>query len=597
MSPVWLRASARNDPGSLAPLACPPATTTIKQRGRRLNCRSVTPASLVGSSSVPLVWRNAAPVPPPRRAQADARTIPPASGVSPSAFALTSTDSAARAEPAPTSNSPATASTATTASDHDSPPQKRRVTTKKSAIARIPPPPADAPPRANLPHRPSAISPAPSAHPRPHWGPTCGRLSAAPSRRENGAALTRDRRQPRRRKTSRRTCTRQGCRGTTRNWGFPSWCRRATWGVLSLAKLASGRSAEYWLEQARGRVSHADSVASGVEDYYLAGPEARGRWVGSGAAELGLAGEVDRDPLLSVLAARDPRTGDRLPGPIGQARGPGYDLMFSVPKSASILFGGGDERVQRSVLEAQRAAVAAGIAYLERHACLVRRGHGGVRLERTQGFVAAAFEHRTSRAGDPQVHTHVLVANAVRRQDGRWSALDGRAVYAEAKAAGYVHEAVFRRELARALGVEWRPPVNGIADIEGISHEAIRAFSRRSAEIDEYLAERGQSGAAARQVAALRTRERKDYQVTPAQLAPEWRARSAGLGLDEVALRSLLDQRRRRDLDERTNDRIAAELVGRDGLTANASTFDRRDVVEAIASRARHGATLDEIES
>src|SRR3954466_15027333 len=134
MSPVWLRASARNDPGSLAPLACPPATTTIKQRGRRLNCRSVTPASLVGSSSVPLVWRNAAPVPTPRRAQADARTIPPASGVSPSAFALTSTDSAARAEPAPTSNSPATASTATTASDHDSPPQKRRVTTKKSAI-------------------------------------------------------------------------------------------------------------------------------------------------------------------------------------------------------------------------------------------------------------------------------------------------------------------------------------------------------------------------------------------------------------------------------------------------------------------------------
>src|SRR4051794_38406391 len=167
MSPVWLRASARNDPGSLAPLACPPATTTIKQRGRRLNCRSVTPASLVGSSSVPLVWRNAAPVPPPRRAQADARTIPPASGVSPSAFALTSTDSAARAEPAPTSDSPATASTATTASDHGSPPQKRRVTPKKSAIARILPPPADASPRANLPHRPSAISPAPSANRAP----------------------------------------------------------------------------------------------------------------------------------------------------------------------------------------------------------------------------------------------------------------------------------------------------------------------------------------------------------------------------------------------------------------------------------------------
>jgi hypothetical protein len=105
------------------------------------------------------------------------------------------------------------------------------------------------------------------------------------------------------------------------------------------------------------------------------------------------------------------------------------------------------------------------------------------------------------------------------------------------------------------------------------------------------------SGAAARQVAALRTRESKDFDVTPAQLAPEWRTRAAGLGLDEPALQSLLGHHQRRDLDGPAHGQIAAELAGRDGLTAAVSTFDRRDVVEAFASRARHGATLDGIEN
>ena len=92
IAPPWLLAAARHDPGSVAPLACPPVTSTIKQRGRRLNCKSATPASLVRSSTVPLVWRSGAPAPTPRRAQADARTVPPASGVSPSALALTMAD-------------------------------------------------------------------------------------------------------------------------------------------------------------------------------------------------------------------------------------------------------------------------------------------------------------------------------------------------------------------------------------------------------------------------------------------------------------------------------------------------------------------------
>src|SRR4051812_44887804 len=95
---------------------------------------------------------------------------------------------------------------------------------------------------------------------------------------------------PATRRTSRRTCIR-------RMWGSPGGlgCDRRS--MLSLAKLAAGQGASYWLQQAQGRVTHAQSVASGVEDYYLAGPEAAGQWTGSAARAFGLVGEVEPEAL------------------------------------------------------------------------------------------------------------------------------------------------------------------------------------------------------------------------------------------------------------------------------------------------------------
>jgi len=363
-------------------------------------------------------------------------------------------------------------------------------------------------------------------------------------------------------------------------------------GVLSLAKLA-GADQRYYLDQASGRVDHAGSVSSGVEDYYLAGPEAAGRWSGSAAGLLGLRGRVGEEALREVLSQQDPRSGVKLAGPAARARVPGFDLMFSVPKSASVLFGVGDERLQRAVLEAQERAVAAGVAYLERHACRTRMGAGGHMVVQGAGFVGAAFGHRTSRAGDPQVHTHVLVANATRRADGLWGTLDARLLYAHAKTAGYVHEAVFRAELGVRLGVRWRAARNGIGDVDGVSEAVIDAFSRRRAEIDQRVAEWGRSSAGARQSAALATRARKDYRVTPATLAPEWRRRAEELGLDRRAIETLLGRPARGALPD---DEVAERLVSARGLTARASTFDRRDVVQAFAAAAVDGASVEQIE-
>jgi conjugative relaxase-like TrwC/TraI family protein len=357
-----------------------------------------------------------------------------------------------------------------------------------------------------------------------------------------------------------------------------------------MAKLAPGGQ-RYYLEQADGSIDHVASVASGVEDYYTGGHEPAGQWLGTVAGELGLLDRaVDEQSLGRALAYQDPRTGAEMPGPISRARVPGFDLTLSVPKSASVLAAVGEPAVRDAVWRAQRVAVAEALQYLESEAACGRLGAGGQAgwFEGT-GLLAAAFEHRTSRAGDPQIHTHVLVANAVRRPDGQWAALDGRLLYAESKTAGYIHEAAFRRALVAELGVEWGPVRRGIAELTGVPEPVLRAFSRRSREIDAYLAEHGGSSAAARQIAAYRTRERKDYRVRPEQLVPEWRLRAEALGFSRDDLSELL---------HRTHVRrppASAILREPEALTEHGAHFARRDVIRHAAQLARDGASLPEL--
>ena len=206
--------------------------------------------------------------------------------------------------------------------------------------------------------------------------------------------------------------------------------------MLSIGKLATGQ-AEYYLEQAHGSVTRAAAVRSGVEDYYLGGPEADGIWAGAGAAALGLRGTVGARELDRVLNGEHPATGEPL-GRVLKARVPGFDLTFSAPKSVSVLFGIGDDELRATLRDAHDQAVLDALGYMERTAAVTRRGPGGVHAIAGNGFVAAAFRHRTSRAGDPQLHTHVLVANLTLGVDGQWSTLDGRRIYAHAKTAGYL---------------------------------------------------------------------------------------------------------------------------------------------------------------
>lgn len=205
--------------------------------------------------------------------------------------------------------------------------------------------------------------------------------------------------------------------------------------MLSIGKLAAGPTVgRYYLEQ----------VASGREDYYAGGGEAAGGWVGSGSKALGLSGGVTEEGLGRLLDARHPATGARLREPAASGAVAGFDLTFRAPKSVSVIFGVGDDETAQAIRGAHEAAVGEALGYLERHACGGRRGKGGAVAVKGSGFVAAAFEHRASRAGDPLLHTHVVVANMTLGPDGRWTALDGRLQYRHAKTAGYVYQAVLR---------------------------------------------------------------------------------------------------------------------------------------------------------
>lgn len=374
-------------------------------------------------------------------------------------------------------------------------------------------------------------------------------------------------------------------------WSFLDPSRRSFEGrggdILNVGKLRKG-----------GELYYLNSVARGAEDYYTGSGEAPGYWLASGAKDLKLQGEVGEDQLRALLNGHHPDTGERLMNgkPTKRERVPGFDLTFRAPKSVALLHALGGKEASNEVVSAHDAAVTAALAYLEREASNARRGRGGKTRIGSKGFIGAAFRHRTSRAGDPLLHTHVLVANLVKGEDGRWGALDARQLYIQAKTAGYLYQVHLRAELSRRLGVEWGEVRNGSADLEGVSRGVVRAFSKRRAEIEAVVGEGNVGNGKATQVAALTSRKSKDYRVGPNDLVPEWRQRAARLGLDDKALAGLIDRVAYRALTATQRSAIETTLAGSTGLTAQASSFGRREAIQGFCNQLTSGVKVEDIE-
>lgn len=342
-------------------------------------------------------------------------------------------------------------------------------------------------------------------------------------------------------------------------------------GVLSIAKFSSAPDpAAYYLEV----------IANERDDYYLGAGEAPGRWVGAGAASLGLSGEVVPDALRAVLEGRGPASGESL---VGWRKVPGFDLTLSAPKSVSLLWGLGDERLASEVVGAHDAAVTAAVLYLEEEACVVRRGRGGATRLQGGGLVSAAFRHRTSREADPNLHTHLVTANMTLGPDGRWSALHTAAIYQHGKTAGFVYQSVLRRELADRLGVQFESSAPGVGEVVGMSRQLRRAFSRRRIEIEAAMAEHGARSARGAQAATLDSRPAKPELVDEDSLRRAWKQRASEVGFTGKVPTG------------NTAPVVATDIQVGQVLTEQDATFDRRQVFRVVAETATQGLDWESI--
>src|SRR5215204_4385927 len=168
----------------------------------------------------------------------------------------------------------------------------------------------------------------------------------------------------------------------------------------------------------------------------------------------------------------------------------GYDLTFSPVKSVSTLWALAEPAIAAQIEKAHRAAVRDALAFIEQHALFSRTGANGVRQVNVQGLVAAAFTHRDSRAGDPDLHTHIAVANKVQTLTGRWLSIDGRILHAAKVAASETYNTALEQHLTASLGVRFaeRPERDRskrpVREIVGVDPRLSRRWSARRHVID-----------------------------------------------------------------------------------------------------------------
>lgn len=360
---------------------------------------------------------------------------------------------------------------------------------------------------------------------------------------------------------------------------------------MTVHKLSAGDGYTYLTRQ----VASADTRRArgqSLAEYYVARGNPPGVWMGHGAAQLEIAGSVVTEsqmkalfgrglhpdgeqklgsayPTYSDLAPYTERLAARLAeweeangrppsetvrnhlASVEARRGrravSGYDLVFTPVKSVSLLWALGGPEVREQVEAAHQAAMANALAWIEEHAAYTRVGRGGTAQIDTTGLICAAFDHRESRAGDPDLHTHVAVANKVCGVDGKWRSLDARILYALGVAASERYNTRIEDELARRLDVRFvdsrtRADKRQVREIEGVPPELIQHFSRRRAAIESryadlrraYREEHGREPDNATQLqlaqqATLETRESKGRARTLAEQVEDWEVEARGL--------------------------------------------------------------------
>jgi conjugative relaxase-like TrwC/TraI family protein len=354
------------------------------------------------------------------------------------------------------------------------------------------------------------------------------------------------------------------------------------------------------------------STAAATARYYTkyltqAEGEIAGVWAGKQAARFGLSGPVDAESLERLLSGSDPNSGITLGNPLVDrtlADGrvvravSGFDATVSAPKSLSAWWAlTGDHRL----LDAHDAAVNATIDTLQRYGATTRiRSNGGRLHPDTEGLTIAAFRQSTSRLDDPQIHTHVVISAKVQVDDGRWFALDARALKKHQRTLGGVYQSVLRAELTERFGVRFGPIVHGQAEIDGVPQELLDVFSKRAAQVDGALAvkedefrDREQreptrfEHAAMQREAAADTRRSKSGSTVP-DLRTRWVAEADAVGVTAASLGTGIARVARTPEPEQSLTTGGIERI----LAERVSTWHRLDVLRVLTDELRPRAGM-----
>jgi conjugative relaxase-like TrwC/TraI family protein len=268
----------------------------------------------------------------------------------------------------------------------------------------------------------------------------------------------------------------------------------------------------------------------------------------------------------------------------------GFDLMFAAPKSVSLFRALSDGVGEKVMAEAHIKAIKAAMTYLHTHAGYTRVHNpltGYKDLERLPGLAAIAYQHETSRVGDPHLHTHVILSNRQPRADGELVSIDSKSLHHEAKAAGIIYQAVLRHELHTERGFEWVPvdEHSGMAEIAGVDRDCIKSWSQRSTRLREWAKNNlvvvdGEPTAAQLAAAQKATRPRKPESLAWGALKQVWRADTRGLVLHREAHYAAKDERRRAARHALDRPRIAAMAAHIDK-----PAFTRADMVELVGAQ------------
>jgi len=365
------------------------------------------------------------------------------------------------------------------------------------------------------------------------------------------------------------------------------------------------------LSASQARTYHAREFAAHEQNYWSRDQQGHSEWQGRLAEQWNLTGAIAAEHFARLSEGQHPYTEEQLvrhqvsrtyEGKFGREvtsaeHRAGWDATFSAPKSVSLTaLVGGDDRVR----EAHRESVRMALRELERY---TQARIGNVHAPETTGkFIAATFEHDTARPVDgyaaPQLHTHAVIFNVTERENGHENGKQMRALQPHEMFLSQLYvTAVYRSELAlrlEQLGYEVERGKYGQPEVKGYSKEYLEASSPRREQIKDHLREQGIDGAAAAQIAAHHTRDRKEL-FSPGEVLQRHRELAAQYGHQADRVVAQARQHGQHHIPEPEVQAKQAVTWARDHVFERSAVEDRRAILETALARGMGETTYAQV--